>query len=211
MNSTASSHRSSNPSGKPASQAGANRKAAWLWGSLIVGLLSLQVAVGVVAIVLATGDPSVAIVPDYYEKALNWDDEKAMLSASDKLGWNFELSVSSGADLQGQRTIVVTLRDQAGVGIENAAVKLSIYHHARAADLRQIPLRAHGGGHYSGLAAIQRGGNWEVELTAIRPAQGELPFARFIAHRTVSWSAPITAMHSPGKPARPIELPEASS
>ena len=56
----------------------ANRRAAWRWGGFVVGLLSLQVAGGITAIVLATGDESVAVVPNYHEKSLQWDAEVAV-------------------------------------------------------------------------------------------------------------------------------------
>ena len=44
-----------------------SRRAAWRWGTLVVTFLTLQVGIGVAAIVLSTGDRSVAIEPDYYQ------------------------------------------------------------------------------------------------------------------------------------------------
>ncbi len=51
----------------------AERRARHFWVSLIVGLLGLQVAGGITAIFLSVGDPSMAIVPNYHQAALNWD------------------------------------------------------------------------------------------------------------------------------------------
>ena len=53
----------------------ANRRAALRWGGFVVALLSLQVIGGIAAIMIATGDESFAVVPNYHQKALHWDDE----------------------------------------------------------------------------------------------------------------------------------------
>ena len=69
----------------------ANRRAAWRWGTLVVGMLSLQVVLGVAAVFLATGDESVAVIPNYYDKALAWDQQMAQQQASESLGWDVEM------------------------------------------------------------------------------------------------------------------------
>lgn len=55
----------------------AERNSKRIWVSLVVLLLGLQIGIGAIAISLATSDPSVAVVPDYHEAALNWDTDKA--------------------------------------------------------------------------------------------------------------------------------------
>lgn len=116
----------------------ANRRAAWRWGSLIVGLLGLQVLGGIMAIVLANGDDSVAVVPDYHQKALHWDDEVALQAASRALQWNCQ--VSQIAEPAGRNGLQIMLADRLGKPIDVLAGELQIYRHARAGDVRRLPL-----------------------------------------------------------------------
>jgi hypothetical protein len=116
----------------------ANRRAAWRWGSFVVGLLGLQVIGGIMAIVLATSDESVAVVPDYHQKALRWDDEMALRAGSLSLGWICEVSqINQSAKLTGLR---ITLTDREGRPIELASGEIEIYRHARAANVRRVKI-----------------------------------------------------------------------
>jgi hypothetical protein len=120
----------------------ANRRAAWTWGSIIVGLLSLQVAGGVVAIILATGDQSVAVVPDYHQKALQWDNEMAIRRASQQLGWTCDVrSVPFDADQRGAG-LVVNLVDRQGETVQVAQGTLRWYQHTRANDVKELAIPA---------------------------------------------------------------------
>ena len=49
------------------------RRARRFWVSVIVGFLGLQVLIGVASVVLALNDPSVAVIPNYHQSALDWD------------------------------------------------------------------------------------------------------------------------------------------
>lgn len=151
-----------------AEMASRNRRAATFWGALVVGLLGIQVLVGVGAVVIATSDPSASIVPDYYEKALRWDDEKAARLASDALGWEATVRLSPAADRRGDRTVVVSILDASGDPVADAEVRGRVYHHARAADAMPIALRRQGDGHYTATAPVARGGLWQFDLTATR-------------------------------------------
>jgi nitrogen fixation protein FixH len=165
----------------PAEQRAATRRAAWFWGSLVVGFLTLQVAIGVVAIVLATGDESVAIVPDYYEKALKWDEQMEAERASAQLGWSHQLLVPSLADQRGRRTVMVRLFDAEGNPLSAAEGNLRVYHHARATDVQELRLESLGGGNYRAAAAMGQPGLWQVELEMRGPG-GE----RFLVSDTVT-------------------------
>ncbi len=122
----------------PAEYRRANRRAAWRWGSFVVGLLGLQVAGGIVAIILATGDESVAVVPNYHEKALNWDAEMAAQAASAALGWKCE--VSQIRDVPNRSGLRITLTDREGLPVVVKSGALRLYRHVRASDVRQVPI-----------------------------------------------------------------------
>jgi nitrogen fixation protein FixH len=140
----------------------ASRRAAWRWGALIVALLGLQVAGGVIAIVLASGDESVAIVPSYHEKALNWDAEMAAQAASVALGWQCEVSQIAGEALPAGLRIQIT--DGQGVPVAVRSGELSLYRHYRAADVRSVAIPA---GQIDGLEipdCFDAPGLWQVML-----------------------------------------------
>ncbi len=140
----------------------ANRRAAWRWGSMIVGMLTLQVAGGIVAIVLATGDESVAIVPNYHQKALNWDDEVALRNASARLGWVAEMNPTDGPS--GTAGLAVRLRDQNGQLVEIESGSIEIYRHARAANVHRVRIPELSAGAIDLSECFDFGGLWQVSL-----------------------------------------------
>jgi hypothetical protein len=46
------------------------------WPGLIVGLVVMQVALCILALVLALRAPGGQVVPDYYRKAIEWDERE---------------------------------------------------------------------------------------------------------------------------------------
>ncbi len=139
----------------------ANRNAAIRWGGLVVGLLTLQVAVGVVAIMLATGDPSAAVLPDYYQKSLDWDDQRKSESVSRELGWNIALVPipgQHGATLQG------VLTDADGKPVQIASGTVRMYHYARAADVKTFSIGANSSGVVVAEDCFAADGLWQIDI-----------------------------------------------
>lgn len=106
-----------------------NRRSAFRWGTFVVGFLILQLTLGFSAVVLSKSDPTVAVVPDYYQKSLDWDSRKALLAQSEGLNWHALLTCEEG-------TLVLRAVDDREDPIEIADVTISIYQHTRAADVR---------------------------------------------------------------------------
>ena len=118
----------------------ANRRAAIRWGAFVVGLLSLQVAGGAFAIFLATSDESVAVVPNYHQQALDWDQHVALRNASAKLGWDAAMSQFDGES--GVAGLRIRLRDRDGAVVEIASGEIEIFRHARAGTGRRVAIPA---------------------------------------------------------------------
>ena len=140
----------------------ANRRAAWRWGGLVVSLLGLQVIGGILAIMLATGDASVAVVPDYHQKALDWDNQVALRSASRALGWTCE--VSQIEQSQGVAGLRIRLADRNGKPIDLSSGELQIYRHARASEVRRIKIPAGSVGLLELGQCFDATGLWQVSL-----------------------------------------------
>ncbi len=139
----------------------ANRNAALRWGSLIIGLLSLQVIIGIICVILATSDPSVAVVPDYYQKSLDWDDSRKVEAVSDELGWSLvlvPLPGQNGASLQG----VLRSKEDEPVVIKSGSV--SLFHHTRAGDVRMIAIAPNDHGVIAIDECFVVDGLWQVTI-----------------------------------------------
>jgi len=142
----------------------AERSAKRFWVSLVLVLLTLQLIIGFVAIRLATGDQSVAVVPNYHQAALNWDQTKIARSAAKRNGYTLDLNVSDVADGRGMRAIELQVRDAGQQNVDKLQVSGHIYHHALASDVIPIEFRAIGDGRYLVLAPMGRKGLWQIEL-----------------------------------------------
>ncbi len=140
----------------------------WLWPTIIIGGLAVHVIGLVLVVLIATRDPSFAVEPNSYQKALGWDASAARLRASQQLGWTASLQVEPNADIRGQRRLACRITDRDGIAVVGASVQLLMFHHARAADRVQVSLKPEQDGSYSATVSMKRAGLWEVRITAKR-------------------------------------------
>jgi nitrogen fixation protein FixH len=135
------------------------------WPLILAGLLLVQ-AGGVIAMVVVSGrDPSFAIEPNYYEKALAWDETSRQRAASESLGWSAHIALDHSP---AGPVLTIELQDRLGRPLDGAAVDAEVYHHARSADRQTLRLVANGDGRYAAAAAMTRPGQWEVRISAVR-------------------------------------------
>jgi len=142
-------------------------KRAWLWPAIIIGGLTIHSVALVMVVLIATRDPSFAVEPNHYQKALGWDGSAARLRASQQLGWTVSLTVDPNPDVKGRRRLVCHVADKDGLAVVGANVQLLMFHHARAADRVQVSLSPEQDGNYAALVAMKRPGLWEYRV-AIR-------------------------------------------
>ncbi len=143
-------------------------KPAWRWPAAIVGLIALH-AVGMVTVILiATRDPSFAVEPDHYQKALSWDAFSARRRASQALGW--QVTAHSDATLDGNRTraLELDIADRDGKPVSGAKAAVLAFPHARGQERLRVDLSEAGSGRYVARAALDRPGIWELRLVAKR-------------------------------------------
>jgi nitrogen fixation protein FixH len=147
--------------------------ARWIWTAVIVGLLGMQLLLGAVSVVLALSGPGAAVQADYHQRSLDWDEQQARQRASRELGWSVSLSVSADSTLYGERRLELRLIDAHHQPVKNADVKLSLWHHARPAEIQRLTLvpDATQPGTYAATAVIRKSGLWQVELTIDRGSQ----------------------------------------
>jgi nitrogen fixation protein FixH len=150
------------------------KNGAWFpW--MLVAILLVSVGANIYLIIRATNDPSFAVEPDYYAKAVDWDRIQAQKAESDALGWNIVVDA-------GHAELRVELSDRLGQPISGALVEVEAFHNARAADRIRGVMIPRGGGAYAFEGPFERAGIWEYRITATtgdytfrHVAQEELP------------------------------------
>lgn len=135
------------------------------WISFVVVLLAAVVIGNVALLRVASSDPSVAVEPDYYRKAADWDASAAARDRSGRLGWTAGVSARPG---DGGADLVVRLTDRSGAAVTGALLDVEAFAVARSADR----LTAAGTTGEAGEAVMSlphaRAGLWEVRLSARR-------------------------------------------
>ena len=140
------------------------RRARRVWVSIVAGLLGLQVMGGVVAIWLATSDSSSAIIPGYYQSAVNWDVTRRARQLTHKLGWQLEHQVGPVDGDLVSRQLSVRVVDSRGEGVAGLSVSARVFHHAQGASIHQLGLRETTTGTYAGRTALVKSGVWQIDL-----------------------------------------------
>lgn len=143
-------------------------KRGWLWPVAITGVLVTVVGVNVWVAVLANDDPSFAIEPDYYQKAITWDSSMAQARTNAALHWTISPELApftrDGAQLR------VVVRDSAGVLIDDATITVTAIDNARASVLHAATLAHAASGGYTTLLPVDRAGEWELRFDVQRGA-----------------------------------------
>jgi nitrogen fixation protein FixH len=146
----------------------AERHARLTWCSLIIFMLFGSVGMWIYAAVLAVSDPSMAVVPDYHEKALQWDKHLDVQRATQALGWTIAYVPGPPKDASGMRELTLFIRDRDARPVCGASGRLRLYHHARAGAAVTTPLVESEPGTYVCSVTMARAGYWQMELTLDR-------------------------------------------
>lgn len=153
------------------------------WPFAIAGILVAGIASNVGFVIVATSDPAAAIEPEYYRKALAWDQEMAQQERNIALGWSAHAALRLGTAAVPAR-LELQLADSTGHPLLGAAVTALVMHNARAADVRSVTLREEGKGRYAASFAADRPGVWEIRLDVEKDSR------RFTARERVQAAPP---------------------
>ncbi|MFN7964896.1 MAG: FixH family protein [Acidobacteriota bacterium] len=145
-------------------------KPSWLWPVLIVGLLVAGAGANVAFMLVAVSDPSSAAEPDYYSKALHWDEARLQEQRSQELGWNISLSTQNSGLVGGE--IVAVMRDRSGRPLVDARVEIEAFHNARSGNRLNVTLSpAMTAGEYRVAVPRFKPGLWEFRVRVQRGEQ----------------------------------------
>jgi nitrogen fixation protein FixH len=150
-----------------------SRGLAWPIGLAVI--LAISVGANMFVFHLANDDPSFAVEPDYYRKAVQWDDELAQRRRNAELGWRAAATLAAAregaAGGDAATELRVRLTDSAGAPLDGAAVSVEALAIDRASQVATFTLAAASdpaGGVYSAMLPAARAGRWELRLVATR-------------------------------------------
>ena len=153
---------------KPGICASGEKKHRLFWVGLIVALLAGQIMLMLVAVYLATTDPSFAIEPDYYQKGLRWDTVAAQARRNERLGWSVRIELGPDVTVRGERALICSLADREGRPLDGATVVVEAFSHARGNERTAVALLPAGRGRYEAPVRFARQGLWEFRLAIQR-------------------------------------------
>jgi len=136
------------------------------WPLFIIGLLVLQVGLGIFFFLKATSDPSFAVEENYYQKAVNWEEKQAQDRKNAELGWTLKQSVGTVNDDLTSRTLTAELLSLEEGPITGATVRVETFHNVRAGDILKAELEETAPGQYEVQLPMLRPGLWEIRFTA---------------------------------------------
>ena len=133
-----------------------------MWPIAIVTVLATTVAANIWVARIASADPSFAIEPDYYRKAITWDSTLAQDRHNAALGWRLTAQVDPV--VAGRTRLSARLVDSTGALIDGATVRVSAFPVARAGEVHNATLGSTRTGVYDVPLAIERRGQWELRF-----------------------------------------------
>jgi hypothetical protein len=139
------------------------------WPIGISLVLAATVVANAVLYYVAGADPSFAIEPNYYAKAVTWDSTVAQTERNTSLGWRLAPTLTPFVPHVGAR-LSVTLADADGAPISDAVVKVSALYNARANNVLESTLRPSAQG-YDAILGVSHAGQWEFRFDVKRRGQ----------------------------------------
>jgi nitrogen fixation protein FixH len=139
---------------------GTGKRWPWAIGTVLV----LTMAGNLWVLRLAGSDPSFAVEPDYYRKAVAWDTTMAEAAQNTRLGWQLTVeSMATSGTAPAQ--LSVQLRDREGKPMDGASLEVAATHNARADHIVTGTFADAGGGRYVAALDARRPGLWELRFT----------------------------------------------
>lgn len=158
-------------------------KRGWQWPVGIAAVLAVVVIADVTVAIIAGRDEAFAVEPDYYRKAVHFDDEMALRAESARLDWQLAPSLQLGRP-GAPGSVSLEVHDSAGRPVTGARVQLLAMHNARASHQLEAALTERGDGRYDAPLDAERPGEWELRFLVTRGTD------RFEARERVDVAAP---------------------
>ena len=131
----------------------------YFWPGLVIGLLCLSITLSFAGLYFATSDGGAQVIPDYYERSVEYDEEYQARAESKRLGWDVDVELHES---DGELMVV----DEKGEPVEQLGGTLSFYRPELAEPVDQVELHAVADrpGHYRFDDVTDRPGYWELAV-----------------------------------------------
>jgi nitrogen fixation protein FixH len=126
------------------------------WPFVIVGMLAMNVVVCGITVAYALSSPY-QVEPDYYEKAVAWDEHKSEFPDPATHGWSVSTTAADGV-------IGVRVTDDQGRPAQVSVTAGECYHRARSNVRSVLAFTPAGDGRFLAAADLDRPGVWELRL-----------------------------------------------
>jgi nitrogen fixation protein FixH len=136
----------------------------------------MLVGLGTLAYV-AIDDPSFALEPDYYDKAVHWDETQAEARASEALGLKLELTAPLAVAAGGKVKVQLSVKDRRDLAFSGAEVTLEAFPNAYAGRTQRLSLTELAPGVYGGELSRGVPGLWELRIVV---TQGGLHYGEVL-------------------------------
>jgi nitrogen fixation protein FixH len=155
----------------------------WRWPIIVVVMLAIHMLIMMTAVTIASRARALGVVPNYYDKAVHWDQEQAALRQSKALGWQIFIHPASNIDSLGKRDVLFELLDAQGKSIAADSLEITYFHHAHAEESEHLTLnKGPDAGEFGVKLPMRYAGLWEFHFVAL--AQGK----RFVSSITQTLS-----------------------
>lgn len=153
------------------------------WPLFVVGIALTSLTGAGVLIFFAHANGGVAVEPDYYRKAVDWDRSVHERAVSDRLGWSASAESSPVMRPGEDATVILTVLRADGTGLVGGSVEVEAFHHAESTRRLRPGVRDLGSGRYLLTLDRARPGRWELRLTV---SEGGDRFVAVLEHEVES-------------------------
>lgn len=154
----------------------------WAWVPVLL-LGSMLAGLGVLT-AIAVDDPHFALEPNYYDKAVRWDEARAAARRSSETGLTIELAPL--LESSGVAEIQLELRDRDDQLVPGALVEVEAFPNAYASRIERVTLREVAPGRYTGELRRAVHGLWELR---VRATSGDARFQQVLRRDMAKRSA----------------------
>jgi nitrogen fixation protein FixH len=135
----------------------------WFWCLFATFIVALSMAGTGWLIYSANSDPSFGVEPDYYSKALAWNDTAAQREANQRLNWSVVIGEGKHAG-----EVAIDVRDASGIRIEEARVTGIAFANRRSSERMELAAMPAEGGGFEARVPVGEGGSWHFRIRVER-------------------------------------------
>ena len=138
-----------------------------LFPGMIISLLIFSTTMGLTILFVARSGNGAQVVDGYYDKALAWDENRALRQESEAMGWTLNLDVQVTEDLN-HRIGHLRIEDARGVPLTGLRAQITLRRPNLSEAIAVVDLQELEDGHYVFPNHVDTAGIWDFVLKGER-------------------------------------------